>query len=227
VLTVERHALRRRVAELETVVATAALNGLQATVTMQEDALARLAAAAEYRDDNTWEHTQRVAIMAARLGRRLGLEEPEVERIRLAAPLHDLGKIAVPDSILLKPERLTAEEFEVIKTHVTVGASILEDSPSALMQVAAAIARSHHERWDGGGYPDALVGAEIPLAGRLVAVADVFDILVHERPYKEEWSVEDAAEEIRRNAGTQFDPDVVEAFDELEASTWKALAADI
>jgi putative two-component system response regulator len=165
--------------------------------------------------------------MAARLGRRLGVPDAEVELIRRAAPLHDLGKIAVPDSILLKPDKLTAEEYEVIKTHAQVGASILEGSRSPLWRVAARIARSHHERWDGGGYPDGLEGDAIPLEGRLVAVADVFDILVHERPYKEGWSVDDAAEEIRGNAGTQFDPAIVEAFDELGAATWKALAADV
>jgi putative two-component system response regulator len=164
--------------------------------------------------------------MAARLGRRLGLDDTHLDLIRRAAPLHDLGKIAVPDSILLKPEKLTAEEFEVIKTHAAVGASILSGSVAPLFQVAERIARAHHERWDGGGYPDGLAGEDIPVEGRLVALADVFDILVHERPYKEEWSVDDAAEEIRRNAGAQFDPSAVEAFDDLGAATWKALASD-
>ena len=226
-LGLDRHRLGARVRELEVVVAGGVLDAARAVAEAELDGLDRLAAAAEYRDDNTWEHTQRVGVVAARLARRLGADETEVELIRRAAPLHDVGKIAVPDTILLKPDRLTDEEFEVIKTHAAVGASILAGSASPLFEVAERIARSHHERWDGGGYPDGLAGDAIPFAGRLVAVADAFDILVHERPYKEEWSVEDAAEEIRRNAGTQFDPEVAEAFDEVGAAAWKALAADV
>jgi putative two-component system response regulator len=165
--------------------------------------------------------------MAARLGRKVGLDDAEVDLVRIAAPLHDVGKIAIPDTILLKPDRLTDEEYEVVKTHAALGARILEESTSQLFQVAERICRSHHERWDGNGYPDGLSGEDIPLAGRLVAVADVFDILVHERPYKEGMSVDDAAEELRRNAGTQFDPGIIAAFDELGAATWQALASEI
>jgi len=139
-----------------------------------------------------------------------------------AAPLHDLGKIAIPDSILLKPGRLEPEEFEVVKTHAVLGARVLAEGESELLAVAEQIARSHHERWDGSGYPDALAGDAIPLVARLVAVADVFDVLVHERPYKEAWTVEDAAGEIRSGAGGQFDPDVVAAFDALGAGSWTA-----
>ena len=184
--------------------------------------LRRLALAAEYRDDNTPEHMERVAALAARLGQRLGLSELAITHIRHAAPLHDVGKIAIPDSILLKPGRLSAAEFEVVKTHAEAGARVLAEGESELLEVAESIARSHHERWDGTGYPDALAGADIPLVGRLVHVADVFDVLVHERPYKEAFSVEDAAAEIEGGAGTQFDPEVVEAFADLGPRVWLA-----
>ncbi len=189
------------------------------------DLLHRLGAAAEYRDDNTHEHTQRVGELAARLARNLGHDDRTVWHIRQAAPLHDLGKIAVPDNILLKPGRLTDTEFEVVKTHAVLGARVLAGGESDLLQTAERVARTHHERWDGTGYPDGLAGQAIPIEGRLVHVADVFDVLVHERPYKESWTVEAATEEIRRGAGTQFDPDVVAAFDGLGASAWELLDA--
>jgi len=216
----ERHALRARVDELEAVVAAQAVNGRREVDVAGRDALRRLAVAADYRDDNTHAHTERVAHLAALLGRRLGLGARTIELLRAAAPLHDVGKIAIPDSILLKPERLGSEEYEVVKTHAAVGARILSGGASELLETAERVARSHHERWDGTGYPDGLAADDIPLVGRLVAVADVFDVLVHERPYKEEWSVADAAEEIRRGAGTQFDPQVVGAFDALGERGW-------
>lgn len=217
---IERHALRARVDELEAVVAAQAVNGRREVEAAGRDALRRLAVAADYRDDNTHEHTERVAHLAALLGRRLGLGTGALALVRAAAPLHDVGKIAIPDSILLKPDRLGPEEYEVVKTHATLGARILSGGGSELLEVAERIARSHHERWDGTGYPDGLAGEDIPLSGRLVAVADVFDVLLHERPYKEEWSLAAAAEEIRRGAGTQFDPQVVEAFDALGQRAW-------
>jgi putative two-component system response regulator len=163
-----------------------------------------------------------VAALAARMARHLGQDDRSVWLIRQAAPLHDLGKIAIPDSILLKPGRLEPEEYEVVKTHAVLGARVLADSGSELLVVAEQIARSHHERWDGEGYPDGLAGEAIPLVARLVGVADVFDVLVHERPYKEAWTVEDAAREIRSGAGTQFDPEIVAAFDALGAGSWTA-----
>src|SRR4051795_4896382 len=199
-----------------------ATGAAQVTVAPDAEAAAQAALAAEYRDDNTPEHTERVAALAARLGRRLGLSELAVIHIRHAAPLHDVGKIAIPDSILLKPGRLSAQEFEVVKTHAEAGARVLADAESELLEVAESIARSHHERWDGSGYPDALAGGDIPLVGGLVHVAHVFDILVHERPYKEAFSVEDAAAEITAGAGAQFDPEVVEAFTDLGPRAWLA-----
>jgi DNA-binding Xre family transcriptional regulator len=221
-MMLEHHARGKRLAELEAVVASQALSTLRDTEAIRVDTLERLARAAEYRDDNSFDHTQRVAILAARLARGMGQDDHSVRLIRQAAPVHDLGKIAIPDSILLKPGALEPEEFEVVKTHSALGARVLEGSHSEVLGVAERIARSHHERWDGDGYPDSLTGHEIPLPARLVAVADVFDVLVHERPYREAWTVEDAAREIRSGAGLQFDPEVVGAFDAMGAGGWTA-----
>ena len=221
-MMLEHHEMGKRLAELEAVVASQALSTLRDTEAIRVDTLERLARAAEYSDDNSFDHTQRVAILAARLARAMGRDDHSVRLIRQAAPVHDLGKIAIPDSILLKPGALEPEEFEVVKTHSALGARVLEDSHSEVLGVAERIARSHHERWDGDGYPDSLTGNEIPLSARLVAVADVFDVLVHERPYKEAWTVEDAAREIRSGAGLQFDPEVVGAFDAMGAGGWTA-----
>lgn len=181
----------------------------------QLEALEKLAQAAEFRDDDTGEHTQRVGAVTALLARQLGMSAHDVEIIRRAAPLHDVGKIAVPDAILLKPGKLTDEEFAVMKNHAAVGAELLSHSNSPLMQRAEMIARSHHEKWDGSGYPNRLVGENIPLEGRLLAVVDVFDALTHERPYKRAWPVEKALDEIKSGAGRHFDPAVVEAFLQL------------
>jgi response regulator RpfG family c-di-GMP phosphodiesterase len=221
---VERRALRARQTELEAVVAAQAVARRRHDEQAALDTLRRLALAAEYRDDNTHEHTQRVGELAARLARHLGHEDRTVWLIRQVAPLHDVGKIAIPDTVLLKPGRLTREEFEVVKTHAVLGARVLAGGESDLLRAAERAVRSHHERWDGTGYPDGLAGTDIPLEGRLVHVADVFDVLMHERPYKESWTVEAAADEIRSGAGTQFDPDVVGAFEALGAGAWQAEA---
>ena len=178
----------------------------------QTEVLERLSRAGEFRDDDTGQHTRRVGDMAARLARLCGFSAERAEIMRCAAPLHDIGKIGVPDSILLKPGRLTDEEFAVIKTHCEIGARLLADGKSELVQMAQTIARSHHERFDGTGYPDSLAGEQIPLEGRIVAVVDVYDALTSERPYKEAWPIEKACAEIAHGAGTQFDPIVVEAF---------------
>jgi hypothetical protein len=221
-MLLEHRAMRVRLGELEAIVASQALSAFRDTEAIRVDTLERLARAAEYRDDNSPEHTQRVAALAARMARHLGQDDRSVWLVRQATPLHDLGKIAIPDSILLKPGRLEPEEYEVVKTHAVLGARVLADSGSEVLGVAEQIARSHHERWDGEGYPDGLAGEAIPLVARLVGVADVFDVLVHERPYKEAWTVEDAAREIRSGAGAQFDPQVVAAFDALGAGSWTA-----
>jgi putative two-component system response regulator len=180
------------------------------------DTVECLARAAEYRDDDTGQHAQRVGHTAAMLARRLGLEEQRVQLIRRAAPLHDVGKIGIPDAILLKSGKLTPEEFTVMKTHATIGFEIMTRHHTPLLQLAASLAHTHHERWDGTGYPQGLAGEAIPLEGLLVAVADVFDALTHRRPYKEAWPVGDAVEEICRQGGRQFAPEVVAAFLSLQ-----------
>jgi putative two-component system response regulator len=146
------------------------------------------------------------------LARELGLPDAEVELIEQAAPLHDLGKITIPDALLLKPGRLTSGEYEQIKEHSIAGASILAGSKSAVLQLARDIALTHHEWWDGSGYPSGLRGEEIPLAGRIVGIVDVFDALTHDRPYKPPWAYAEALAEIHRLSGTQFDPRIVGAF---------------
>jgi len=177
----------------------------------QRETVHRLALAAEYRDDATGQHTRRVGQMAAGLAGELGLSYAQVCLFEEAAALHDVGKIAIPDAILLKPGNLTSEEFEIMKTHTLIGDQILSGSTSQSLQLAAQIARTHHERWDGGGY-EGLQAAEIPLSGRIVAVADVFDALTHNRPYKKALSMELALAEMRCQNGRQFDPDVLQAF---------------
>jgi putative two-component system response regulator len=180
------------------------------------ESVIRLARLAEYRDDATYEHPQRVGRTAALLAERLGLAPDTVEAIRTAATLHDVGKVGVPDRILLKPGRLTAAEFELMKSHTLIGAEILSGSTWPLLQMAEEIAVSHHERWDGTGYPDGHTEEEIPLSGRIVIVADNFDALTHSRPYAEAWEPDKAAAEIRRQSGQHFDPQVVDAFGSLD-----------
>ena len=178
--------------------------------------LARLALAAEHRDDQNHEHTERVGHTAALLARELGLGEGEVRLLRQTAPLHDVGKLGVPDSILLKRGKLTAAEREQMMLHTLDGARILSGSRSEVLGVAETIALSHHEWWDGSGYPQGLRGAAIPLSARIVALADVYDALTHDRPYKHAWTVGEAVTEIHRLAGSQFDPVVVDAFNRLD-----------
>jgi putative two-component system response regulator len=183
----------------------------------QFEMLARLAAAAEYHDDNTGEHTRRVGNLSVAIARCLGLADSEVELIRLAAPLHDVGKIAIPDAVLGKPGKLTVAEFEQMKTHTTIGAEMLAGNPFALLEMAEQIALTHHEKWDGSGYPAGLGGDEIPVAGRIVAVADVFDALTHVRPYKAAWTPAEAIAEMRSQKGRHFDPEILDAFLSVKA----------
>jgi putative two-component system response regulator len=185
----------------------------------QLEMLERLALAAEFRDDATQEHARRIGRSCAQIAEALGLPEPEVERLGRAAQLHDIGKIGLPDAILLKPGLLTKAEFEQVKVHTVIGAQMLSGSSSPILQLAEEIALTHHERWDGCGYPNGLRSTSIPLSGRITAIADVFDALCHPRPYKQAWPVAQALNEIVCQAGRDFDPDLVAAFAELDHST--------
>jgi response regulator RpfG family c-di-GMP phosphodiesterase len=182
----------------------------------QEETVRRLAIAAEYRDDHTGGHTARVANTAALLAERTGQPKRFVSLMASAAPLHDVGKVAIPDHILLKPGPLNSTERDEMRSHVGVGARMLAGSSSQVIQLAEEIARTHHEHWDGSGYPEGLAAKEIPLSGRLVAVADVFDALTQPRPYKRAWPVPEAVAEIAAGRGTHFDPQAVDAFMSLD-----------
>jgi putative two-component system response regulator len=175
----------------------------------------RLGQAAEYRDNETGGHIQRMSRYAHCLGQAVGLSRQELELLLTASPMHDVGKIGIPDSILLKPGKLTESEFAVMKTHTLLGGELLDREPSLLLQTAHTIALTHHERWDGMGYPHGLSGEQIPLVGRICSLADVFDALTSKRPYKNPWSVEESLAEIKRCSGTAFDPRLVDVFTEI------------
>ena len=194
------HAVRERTAELHDT---------------QLEVVRRLARAADWRDEDTGEHVERIGLMSERLGLAAGMTVSEAETLRHAAVLHDIGKIGVPDRVLLKPGKLTDDEWEIMKTHAAIGASMLAGSRSPLVQMAEVIARTHHERWDGTGYPAAIAGDDIPLVGRIVAICDVFDALRSRRPYKEAWSAPAAIAEVADLRGRHFDPALVDLFLEI------------
>ncbi len=172
----------------------------------------RLGKAAEYRDEETGNHILRMSHTCALLAGTIGWEAPRCELILHASPMHDIGKIGIPDAILLKPGRFDAHEWEVMKTHAAIGARLLEGDDSDLMGMAREIALTHHEKWDGTGYPGGLAGDHIPESGRIAALADVFDALTSKRPYKPAWAVEAAIELIRDQRGRHFDPQLVDVF---------------
>lgn len=174
--------------------------------------LERLAVTAELRDDSTGEHSYRVGMLSGLIAEEFGCDHETCFMVELAARLHDIGKIGVPDAILLKPDRLNDAERQIMRTHTTVGAELLSKSNIPHMQMAEEIARYHHEWWDGGGYPGNVSGTAIPLSARITALADVFDALTHRRPYKEPWPLDDAISEIARLKGIQFDPQLTDVF---------------
>jgi putative two-component system response regulator len=172
----------------------------------------RLGRATEYRDNETGQHILRMSHTTALLAGRLGWEPADVELILHASPMHDIGKIGIPDAILLKPGKLDDEEWEVMKQHAVIGAELLDGDDSQLLRMAREIALNHHEKWDGSGYPSGLAGTDIPQSARIAAVADVFDALTSVRPYKSAWSTEQAVSYMRDQCGRHFDPEIIEVF---------------
>lgn len=225
-----RETLERQRTSLESKVAerSAAVNHALRQVERQRDqlrqahldTLERLALAAEYKDQDTASHIQRVGAFCALLAEHWGCAWSDVELIRLAAPLHDVGKLGIPDEILMAPRKLTAEEWEIMQGHAVIGARILRGSSNEVLQAAEEIALTHHEWWDGGGYPRGLSQEEIPLTGRITAVADVFDALTSRRPYKKAFSNEEALEIMREGRGKQFQAELLDLLEsQMDAVT--------
>ncbi len=191
----------------------------------QLDIIEHLSKASEYRDEDTGLHIKRMSYSSYLLAQAYGLSKKEAELILMASPMHDIGKIGIPDSILLKPGKLSEEEWEVMKTHTLIGAKILDDSDCKLLKIASRIAKSHHERWDGSGYPYGLSKSDIPIEARIVTICDVFDALTSKRPYKKVWSENDALNYIKGESGKYFDPKLVDIFisisDKIIASNHK------
>src|SRR6476469_8908103 len=189
----------------------------------QLEIVERLARAAELRDDATGRHTHRVGLLSALIADALGVGTRYVELIRRAGALHDIGKIGIPDSVLLKAGKLTPEEINIMRSHTIIGAHLLSGGQSELVRMAEKVAFCHHEKWKGGGYPQRLVGEKIPLEARIVALADFFDALSHPRPYRPAWPVEDVLDEVQRQSGNHFDPAIVATF--IESRCYEPLLA--
>jgi putative two-component system response regulator len=177
-----------------------------------EETIHRLVSASMYRDEETGAHIRRTGLYSELIADVLGWSAADVEHLRLAAPMHDVGKLGVPDAVLCKPGKLTRDEFEIMKTHTSIGARILAGSDSPMLQMAEQIARCHHERWDGGGYPAGLAGAAIPEVARIVAIVDVYDALTHDRVYRPAMTEDEALAIIEQGRGTHFDPSLVSVF---------------
>jgi response regulator RpfG family c-di-GMP phosphodiesterase len=205
-------ASQRKLASRALLLADEVAKATKEIASRERETLLCLGRAAEHRDPETHEHIMRMSNYSVVIGKRLGLSADDCELLLLSSPLHDIGKIGTPDNILLKPGRLTPEEFEVMKLHTVIGGKILENSASPILQSGAQIAMSHHEKFDGSGYPFGHKRKQIPLFGRIVAVADVFDALTSERPYKKAWDIDRATSLIRESRGGHFDPDCVDAF---------------
>ncbi len=212
----ERRAELRNEIETRTSELTRALSELEIA---QAETVRRLSMAVEFRDEDTGAHIERIGRFSALLAEQLGSDPELVQRISHAAPLHDVGKVAIPDAILLKPGPLTSQERAIVETHAEEGHRLLRGSSSSILDLAASIALSHHERWDGGGYPRGLIGEEIPLEGRIVAIADVFDALTSDRVYRKAFTVEEAVSMMLAQRGKHFDPRLLDAFLEVLGSS--------
>lgn len=191
----------------------------------QIEIINRLGKAAEYRDQDTGTHINRMSKYCRIMGKALGLPREEYDRLDLASTMHDVGKIGISDNILLKPGKLDVKEWESMRSHTRIGEQLLSGGSSQLLEVARIIAMTHHEKWDGTGYHQQLKGTEIPLAGRITCICDVFDALISRRPYKEPWPVSEAMEEIKRGKGVFFDPELVDLFVSLEPEIMKIVEA--
>jgi putative two-component system response regulator len=191
-------------------------HALEMIKTASLETIYRLSMASEYKDEDTGLHVKRMSRYCAAVARRMGLNESTVESILYAAPMHDLGKVGIPDLILLKPGKLDPAEWEIMKQHTVIGVKILKGSDAEFIRLGEVLSHFHHEKWDGSGYPNGLKGIEIPIAGRIAAIADVFDALTSKRPYKEPFSVEKSLAIISEGRGSHFDPDVVDAFFALQ-----------
>ncbi|MEJ1958356.1 MAG: HD domain-containing phosphohydrolase [Nitrosomonadales bacterium] len=189
-----------------------AYQAMEQKAAQERETIFCLSKAAEYRDPETGAHILRMAHYSKHIARNLGLPLEQQDLLLQAAPMHDIGKVGTPDLVLLKPSRLTIEEFAIMKRHAVTGYEVLKNSESPLLKTAAEIAHTHHEKFDGSGYPRGLKGDDIPLFGRIVAVADVFDALTSERPYKKGWAIDKATQFLRDEQGKHFDPTCVSAF---------------
>lgn len=206
------HDTQRKLANKADWLAEEVRKAVQEIRAREDELIHRLSKAAEYRDPETGSHIKRMSWYSKHIATQLGFPVAEQELILEAAPMHDIGKVGIPDAILLKPEKLTDTEFFFMKEHTKIGFEILDGSASCLMRVGAQIALSHHEKYDGSGYPYGLKGEEIPIYGRIIAVADVFDALTSARPYKKAWPIEKAVAFLKDNSGKHFDPACIEAF---------------
>ncbi len=213
----QARALRAGLAAERAELARTAAAAVSELAVAEAEILDRLSEAGRFRDDDTGRHTHRVGEMAAGIAAEMGLAPDVVELLRRAAPLHDVGKVGIPDRLLFKPGPLSPDEFELVKAHTSIGAAILSGGRAEVIRLAAEIALRHHERWDGSGYPGGLRADEIPLAARIVAAADVFDALSHARPYRAAWAPEQVLEHLRTGSGTHFDPAVVAGLLALRA----------
>ena len=203
---------RKQLADRATWLADEVRKATAQIVARERETVFRLCKAAEYRDPETGAHILRMAHYSQLIARGLGLPVADQDLLLEAAPMHDIGKVGIADKILLKPGRLDAEEFEIMKQHAVYGYELLQGSSSLVLQAGAEIARGHHEKFDGSGYPMGISGTEIPIFSRIVAVADVFDALTSERPYKSAWTLEAAVDFLVKGSGSHFDPDCVQAF---------------